>query len=138
MKLSLIDRSNYYRGLLVLIGRDRIIDPREREFMLQIGKMLDFEKRFCEATIDDLLVNPHLMKEPVVFSSPSVAECFFRDAVRLASVDGAVNMHELRWLRRVASANNRADKWLDSIIQEFWEQKIPHETSTALQIKQYL
>ncbi len=138
MKLSPIDRSNYYRGLLVLIGRDRIIDPREREFMLQIGKMLDFEKRFCEATIDDLLVNPHLMKEPVVFSSPSVAECFFRDAVRLASVDGAVNMHELRWLRRVASANNRADKWLDSIIQEFWEQKIPHETSTALQIKQYL
>lgn len=138
MKLSLPDRSNYYRGLLVLIGRDRIIDPREREFMLQIGKMLDFEKRFCEATIDDLLVNPHLMKEPVVFSSPSVAECFFRDAVRLASVDGAVNMQELRWLRRVALSNNRTDRWLDTIIQEFWEQKIPHETSTALQIKQYL
>ena len=138
MKLSLPDRSNYYRGLLVLIGRDRIIDPREREFMLQIGKMLDFEKRFCEAAIDDLLVNPHLMKEPVLFSSPSVAECFFRDAVRLALVDGAINMPELRWLRRVAIANSRTDKWLDSIIQEFWEQKIPHETSTVLQIKQYL
>ena len=138
MKLSLVDRSNYYRGLLVLTGRDRIIDPREREFMLQIGKMLDFEKRFCEAAIDDLLVNPHLMKEPVLFSSPSVAECFFRDAVRLALVDGAINMPELRWLRRVAMANSRTDMWLDSIIQEFWEQKSSHASTEALQIQQYL
>jgi hypothetical protein len=138
MRIALVDRSNYYRGLLVLTGRDRIIDPREREFMLQIGKMLDFEKRFCEATIDDLLVNPHLMKEPVVFSSPPVAECFFRDAVRLALVDGEINPQELRWLRRVAQANDRTDEWLDSIIQGFQEQKNSPGPSAALEIQQYL
>ncbi len=138
MSLSLVDRSNYYRGLLVLTGRDRIIDPRERDLMLQIGKMLDFEKRFCEAAIDDLMVNPHLMKEPVVFSGPAVAECFFRDAVRLALVDGEINPQELRWLRRVAKANGRTDKWLDSIVQGFPAQKDSSGHSEALEIQQCL
>ena len=41
MKASLMDRGNYYRGLLVLIGRDRIIDSREHELMLQLGKILE-------------------------------------------------------------------------------------------------
>jgi hypothetical protein len=138
MRIALVDRSNYYRGLLVLTGRDRIIDPRERELMLRIGKMLDFEKRLCEATIDDLLVNPHLMKEPVVFSSPLVAECFFRDAVRLAMVDGEINPQELRWLRRVAQDNGRTDKWLHSMIQGFQEQKNSRGPAAVLEIQQYL
>ncbi len=138
MRLSLVDRSNYYRGLLVLTGRDRIIDPRERELMLHIGKMLDFEKRFCEATINDLLVNPHLMKEPVVFTSSPIAECFFWDAVRLALVDGEINPQELRWLRKVARANNHYDKWLDSIIDGFRERKSPPASPADLAIQRYL
>ena len=138
MSLSLVDRSNYYRGLLVLTGRDRIIDPREREFMLQIGKVLDFERRFCEATIDDLMVNPHLMKEPIVFSSPSVADCFFRDAVRLALVDGEINPQELRWLRKIAQTNARTDKWLDSLVQTFLDLHNPPGQTTTLEIQQYI
>jgi hypothetical protein len=57
MKLPLIIRSHYYKGLLVLLRRDRIIDARERDIMLQIGEVLDFDRRFCEATIDNLLSN---------------------------------------------------------------------------------
>jgi hypothetical protein len=138
MALSLVERSNYYRGLLVLSGKDRIIDPRERELMLKIGKMLDFEKRFCEAAIDDLLVNTHIMKEPVLFSNPSIAECFFRDAVQLALIDGDLNPQELRWLRRVAQANGRTDQWLDTIIRDYQAKKEPLDQPVALEIQHYL
>jgi hypothetical protein len=138
MALSLIERSNYYRGLLVLSGKDKIIDPRERELMLKIGKMLDFEKRFCEAAIDDLLVNTHIMKEPVLFSNPSIAECFFRDAVRLALIDGDLNPQELRWLRKVAQANGRTDQWLDTIIRDYQAKKEPLDQPVALEIQHYL
>lgn len=138
MKLSLVERSNYYRGLLVLTGRDRIIDPRERELMLRIGKMLDFERRFCEATINDLRINPHLMKEPVVFSSSAVTECFFRDAIRLALVDGTINPQELRWLQKVAQANGCTGTWLDSLILHYQGQDLAPEASSNLEIQQYL
>jgi hypothetical protein len=138
MVLSLVERSNYYRGLLVLSGKDRIIDPRERELMLKIGKILDFERRFCEAAIDDLLVNTHIMKEPVLFSNPSIAECFFHDAVRLALVDGDLNIKELRWLRRVAQANGRTDQWLDTVIHDFQAKKAPLDQSVTLEIQHYL
>ncbi len=138
MRLSLVDRSTYYRGLLVLTGRDRIIDPRERELMLQIGKMLDFERRFCEATINDLMINPHLMKEPVVFSNAKVAECFFRDAVRLALVDGKITPQELHWLRRIAKSNRRSDKWLDALIRRCQKHQEPCGEFTSPEIQQYL
>jgi hypothetical protein len=33
-------KSYYYRGLLVLLRRDRIVDNREKDLMLQIGEIL--------------------------------------------------------------------------------------------------
>lgn len=138
MKLTLVDRGNYYRGLLVLSGRDRIVEPSEREFMLRIGTMLDFEKRFCEAAIDDLIINAHLTREPVVFSSTAIAECFFHDALRLALVDGDLHPSELRWLRRVAHANGLTDEWLDALIRDFKKLSSLPDHSVPLRVQAHL
>lgn len=136
--LSLLNRSNYYKGLLVLVRRDRIIDAREKSLLLQVGKVLDFDKRFCEATIDDLLSNAHITREPVIFSDERIRECFFRDALRLALVDGFLHPIELRWLRSVAHANNRSDQWLDDIIREYQEKAGTLDSSTPFEIQRYL
>jgi hypothetical protein len=138
VKLSLVEKSEYYKALLVLSGRDRIIDRRERELMLHIGKVLDFEKRFCEAALDDLKVNAHITREPVVFADPIIADCFFRDAIRLALVDGELNPLELRWLRRMAHANGRTDPWLDALILDFQARQGAIDHSTPLEIQQHL
>jgi hypothetical protein len=138
MNLPLLDRSNYYRGLLVLLRRDRIIDDRERELMLQVGKILDFDKRFCEAAIDDLLSNVHLTREPVIFPDPLLSKCFFRDALRLALIDDRLHPTELRWLRTVAYANNQSEQWLDAIIQEFEEKKGALDHSAPFEIQRFL
>jgi hypothetical protein len=138
MTLSLLNRSNYYKGLLVLSRRDRIVDTREKDLLLQIGGILGFDRRFCEATIDELLLNTHLTREPVIFSDEHLRECFFRDALRVALVDGFLHPIELRWLRSVAHANNRSDQWLDDIIREYQEKAGTLDSSTPFEIQRYL
>jgi hypothetical protein len=138
MNLSLLVRSNYYRGLLVLLRRDRIVDARERELMLQLGKILDFDKRFCEATIDDLLSNTHITREPIIFLDERIMESFFRDALRLALVDGFLHPMELSWLRTAAYANNQSNQWLDAIIRESKEQIGALDHATPFEIQRYL
>jgi hypothetical protein len=138
MKLPLMDRSNYYKGLLVLLRRDRIIDDRERDLMLQIGKIFDFDKRFCEATIDGLLSNAYITREPIIFPDELISKCFFLDALRLAFVDGCLHPAELRWLRTLADANNQSEQWLDAIILEFEEKKATLDSSAPFEIQRYL
>jgi hypothetical protein len=133
MKLPLITRSNYYKGLLVVSKRDRVIDARERKFLIKIGEILDFDRRFCEATIDELLSNPHISRSPIVFSNKAIVECFFRDALRLASVDGYIHPLELRWLQETAYANGKSDQWLKKLIQE-----LPKGLGGPLEIQKHI
>jgi len=136
--LSLMIRSHYYRGLLVLLRRDRIIDVREKELMLKIGEILDFDRRFCEATIDELMSNAHITRDPVLFRDENIRQCFFRDALRVALVDGKLHPSERRWLRSVARANGKTSRWLDALIREFREKKDVWAPNAPLEIQQYM
>ncbi len=137
MKLDQLDRSNYYKGLLVLCGRDRVIAPRERELMLQFGKLLDFDRRFCEAAIDDLLDNKYITDEPVTFSSREIADCFLHDAIRLALVDKQIQSQEMAWLKAVARANGITDEWLGTEVQRR-RADVAADPLTSLAIQKYL
>jgi hypothetical protein len=137
MTISQVERSNYYRGLLILVRRDRIIDVRERELMLQIGEILDFDKKFCESALNDLLKNPHLKSEPVVFSEVLVAECFLHDAIQMALVDQELHPREIAWLRSVAQANGLPDEWLADAVRHLSEKKYKIDQS-LLTIQQLL
>jgi hypothetical protein len=111
MSIPLPERGNYYRGLLVLIRRDQSISEQERELMIQFGQTLDFDKRFCEAAIDELMRNPHIKADPIRFTHKRTAESFLRDALRLALVDGELHPKELSWLKAIADANGVTREW---------------------------
>jgi hypothetical protein len=113
MKVSQIDRSNYYRSMLVLIGRDRIIADEERKMMTQLGKLLDFDLRFCEAAIADLLNNEHITDDPILFEDPRTAECFLKDGLRMALADKEIHSREMDWLKTIARTNKIAEEWLE-------------------------
>ena len=138
MKASLMDRGNYYRGLLVLIGRDRIIDSREHELMLQLGKMLDFDIRFCEAAITDLLDNEHINEKPILFDEPAIAECFLRDGLKLALADKEIHAQELSWLKTIARANKLTDDWLDKECRSLLGNKDTDIQPPSFEIRRYL
>lgn len=112
MSINLTERGEYYRGLLVLIWRDRIISEPERELMLKIGQDLDFDRRFCENAIDDLPNNPHIKAEPIKFSDRETAKSFLQDARRLAMADGILHPKELSWLQTIAEANGLDSSWI--------------------------
>lgn len=138
MKASLIDRGKYYRGLLVLIGRDRIVDRRERALMLQFGKMLDFDVRFCETAIAELPDNKHIDDEVILFDESAMVECFLRDALRLALIDGEIHSRELSWLKKIARSNNMTDAWLDRECRRIQKEALTEATPESFEIHQYI
>lgn len=137
MKLSLMIKSHYYKGLLVLSRRDRVIDDREKRLLLHIGKTFDFDRRYCEATIDELLSNRHISREPVIFSEESIKECFFLDALRIAYADGVLHPSEMRYLQRAARANGWSDYRLDAVIRDHREKAIAQDCDGPTEIQRY-
>lgn len=105
MKMTLIDRSNYFKGLLLLIRKDRKTTQAEIDLMNRIGQILGFEKCFCANAIAEILDNNYVVDKPVMFSTPKIAEKFIRDGLSLAFVDNEFHPREEQWLRSTAEKN---------------------------------
>ena len=105
MKLSIIDGSNYFKGLLLLIRKDRKIVPAEIILMKRIGKTLGFEAEFCDNAIQEILDNRFIVDAPPEFSTEDLAVKFIKDGLALAHSDGEIHPEEEEWLRSVAEKN---------------------------------
>ncbi len=111
MLFTLQDRSNYLKGLLILIGKDRIITDAEKNKFLALSKILDFNSEFCENAINELLENENINQAPPVFSNKSVAKAFIIDGLRLSYSDKEYHIKETDWLKKIAEKNSIDVKW---------------------------
>jgi len=102
MKISPIDAGEYFRGLLLLIGKDRTITEAEKELMKRIGKTLGFEREFCDNAIRDVLENKYIADTPPEFSTNDLAMKFIKDGLAIAFSDNKLHMSEAEWLRSTA------------------------------------
>jgi len=118
MKISLLDRSLYYKGLMILIRQDREIHEKEKKLMMSIGKKLGFERKFCAKTIDHILVNHYITDAPPRFSKAGVARSFLRDGLTLSAADGRIHEAEISWLATVAEKNGIGRLW-DAELMKF-------------------
>lgn len=114
MKISALDGSNYFKGLLLLIRKDRKIDEAEMVLMERIGMTLGFEKEFCTRAIHDVLENRHIIDEPVVFSSKEIAFKFIKDGLSVALVNQVLHPAEDEWLQKIAEKNNIDLEWFNN------------------------
>ena len=138
MKLTLRERSECFRGFLLLVAQDRVVSPEERDLLRQIGKALDFEKNFCEEAIDDLLENIHISRNPPVFSRREYAEAFLADCIRIAGADHEVHPDELLWLYRIAEANSLAPSWVDEAVRTFAGEEARAPTAGRMEIEAFI
>ena len=111
-KMTLIDRSLYFKGLMLLIRKDQNINEEEKRLMMRIGKIMGFEENFCKNTIKDILANKNIDEAPPRFSNSYIAKCFIRDGIMISLVDKEMHTEELKWLKEIASVNG-----LENILQ---------------------
>ncbi len=113
MNIDYCEKGRYFRGLLILIGKDRIIEKSERTMLLDIGENLGFDKKFCNDAILTFLGNPFINQKPPVFSSKTVTLNFLQDAINLAGVDNYIHDDERQWIENIAEINNVEKDWLE-------------------------
>ncbi|OGU34693.1 MAG: hypothetical protein A2068_08610 [Ignavibacteria bacterium GWB2_35_6b] len=123
MEMNLIDRSNYFRGLLLLTAKDKNISEPEKYLLIQKGRDLGFAKDFCEKALTELPDNEYIIDLPPVFSNPNVAEDFINEGLRIAFSDKSLHLFELKWLIKTADKNNVERKWVMDKVVEFLEKE---------------
>ena len=128
MTTNYLDRSNYVKGLLLLIGKDKKITDKERDFLHNLGKTLSFNKQFIERAIDELFENKYLGNEPPVFSQKQYAEAFLRDAIKLGFVDNDLSSKEFDWLQSIAVSNGLTNEWLKNELAHYQSGQDSHRS----------
>lgn len=118
MKLNLIDKSNYFRGLLVVIRKNKTVSESSSGKIKRIAAVLDFNKEFVDSSLKNLLENMHIVEETPVFSDTLIAESFIKDGIHLAFSDGIMNLLQIQWLANTAQKNNLSKQWFFVELEE--------------------
>jgi hypothetical protein len=112
MQISIVDASNYFKGLLLLIRKDRQVSDPEITIMRRVGKMLGFEKEFTDNAIHDILENDYIEDSPPVFGSKELAKKFIKDGLTIAFADhDECHPAEEAWLWSVVAVNEVDELW---------------------------
>jgi len=126
-KISPVDASNYFRGLLLLIRKDRKVTETEIALMKRIGKSLGFEPEFCDHAIRGILENEHIREQVPKFSTKELAVRFVQDGLTLAYADNEIHPEEEQWLRLVAELNEIDLQWFFHERDNAARGKRPHD-----------
>lgn len=117
MEFTVLDKSKYLKGLLILSKRDENLTPQERELISDAGNRFGFAKEFYEEAMNNILRNPHIKDEPVIFSDPNIAMLFVQDGLKLSFSDTDNPSEELTWLKKTALANQLDESWFEQSLQ---------------------
>ena len=111
MEISTSDKSNYFRGLLLLIRKDNKITVPEIELMRRVGTSMGFDKEFVEECIHNILDDVFTAVAPPKFSNSELAKKFIRDGLVLAVSDCEIHETEEEWLDKVVDQNDIDEAW---------------------------
>lgn len=128
---TVLDRSSYLKGLLVLAKKDEKLVESEKEIIRDIASRFGFSKDFYEETMRNLMANKYIGDEPVVFSDTAIARMFLQDGLKLAFADDEFDAKELDWLKKTADANQIEKELFDSFLEEFMAERVRQGKSTG-------
>jgi len=119
LNLTYQEKGDYFRGLLILIGKDNLIHQNEKKELLDIGNNLGYDKSYCENAIHEFLENPHVPQSPPKFSDLETANKFIQDAVNISLIDKELHPSELDWLEQVVNVNGINTEWFNSLVASY-------------------
>lgn len=115
---TLIDKSNYLKGLLILAKKDNQLRESEKNIIRSVAQRLGFSKDFYEETLQNLMRNEYILEDPIIFSNQEIAKMFISEGLELADADDEIVDKELKWLCTIASANNIPAEWMQSVLEK--------------------
>ena len=118
MEITVIDRSNYLKGLLITARKDNQLSESEKKIIRSIAERLGFASDFYEDTLKTLLANKYIQEDPIKFSHKKIAESFVTDGLKLAFSDNSDTNFEIDWLKRTAGTNDLNDEWFNKKLNE--------------------
>jgi hypothetical protein len=119
LEFSLLDKSNYLKGLLIIARKDNQLAEQEKNILKNISEKLGFASDFYDETIKNLLYNKHINDEPIKFSSKRIAESFISDGLMLAFSDKKVHDPEIDWLKATAKENAIDENWFSNQMEKY-------------------
>ena len=117
MTISVLEAGEYFRGLLLLIRKDRKTTQPEIGLVKRIGKSPGFADDFCDNALAEILENEFIVEESPLFSTKELAIKFVRDGASIAFADGEAHPHEEAWLQVVAEKNGLDPNALSEVLQ---------------------
>ena len=135
--IEFYEKSQYLKGLLLLIKKDKKIEEAERNLMIKVGKILGFEKEFIESSIDNLLENEYITEEIPKFSSRIIAQSFLLDGLKLSFSDNDFSPEEIEFLSEVAKQNGLEEEY-SSLLKSYLSHFETLNDNSFLFIEKYL
>ena len=129
MEFSVLDKSNYLKGLLVIAKKDNKLTEPEKKIIRNIALRLGFATDFYEDTLRSLLANKYILDDPFKFSHKKIAESFICDGLKLAFSDGILPDKEIKWLKQIAEENGLTIEWFDNKLKIYKDLNNPHKNS---------
>jgi hypothetical protein len=134
LNFTLLDKSNYLKGLLIIARKDNQLAESEKHILKNISDKLGFAKDFYDETIKNLLYNKHINDAPIKFSSKGIAESFISDGLMLAFSDKKVHDPEIEWLKATAKENTIEESWF---LRQLEKYRTESHTSIESNLKLY-
>lgn len=134
--MNVLDKSHYFRGVLLLMRKDFKVSPEEKKFVFKLGKTLGFDREFVDDSIKDILYNEFIDEKPPKFTDPKIAECFIKDGMRLIVSDHAIDPNEMKFLEKTAQANSLNKDWFETVINT--EKNNVYNDELDLEIKSFI
>lgn len=122
--LTVVDKSNYLRGLLILAKKDNRLIENEKKIIRDAAKRMGFSKDFYEETLRNLMNNNYILEKPIIFSNPEIAKLFISEGLELAFSDNELCVPELNWLKEIANANAIPDEWFSEVTKSLDNVKV--------------
>jgi hypothetical protein len=137
MNIDQIDRSNYFKGLLILIGTTRKITETEKIAIRDVAGILGFGHNFVDTAMDELFGNQYIIAQPPRFSNHLLAEIFIRDGMRVAFANKVLHLYELQWLARFAINNNFSKQWFFIELEQYLDNGVQIDRN-SFEIQKYI
>ena len=131
------DEKKYFKSLLLLIGKNKIISDDEKALLLDTCDILGFNRDLCKDKIEHVYDDNYIIDEAPRFSNPTIAKILLKDGIRIALADKSPHIYEIYWLRSIAKKNHIPDDWLAGEIYLFLN-SYDSGNSYDLEIQKYL